>query len=60
MTTEERERMNELCRQIQAETDHREFSKLVLELSVLLEQRGNQLQEQQPNPSGSSPASGSG
>ena len=50
MTPEEKERMNELCRKIQVETNSLKFNELVLELSVLLEQRSNELREKpQPN-----------
>jgi hypothetical protein len=37
MTSEERERLKLLCQQIQAETDPRKFSELVLELTLLAE-----------------------
>ena len=40
MTSEERERMNRLCNQIQGEKDGKRLSALVSELDELLENRG--------------------
>ena len=37
MTSEEREKMNELCRQIQTEKNPEIFDQLVLELNELIE-----------------------
>jgi hypothetical protein len=45
MTPEERERMNELCRQIQIEKDPAKFSALVEELNKLLEEKEERLQK---------------
>ena len=43
MTSEQTERLKELCHKVQTETDRHKFKQLVLELSVLLEQRSNDL-----------------
>jgi hypothetical protein len=37
MTPEEVERMNELCKRIETEKDHKRFSQLLAELNKLLE-----------------------
>jgi len=44
MTAEERERMNELCRQIQAEKDQKKFSDLCEQLNQLLAKKDERLQ----------------
>ena len=46
MNREQRERMNELCQKIKAETDYHKFSELVLRLTALLEEVGSQLKNQ--------------
>jgi hypothetical protein len=43
MTSEERERMNWLCLEIQEETDHARFTALVRELNDLLESKEHRL-----------------
>jgi hypothetical protein len=45
MTAEERERMNELCRQIQVEQDQKKFSDLCEQLNRLLENKDERLQK---------------
>jgi hypothetical protein len=45
MTPEERERMNELCRQIQDEKDHQKFSSLIEELNRLLAKKDERLEK---------------
>jgi hypothetical protein len=47
MNPENRERMNQLCRQIQDEQDPDEFSALVAELEALLAENDRRLIEQQ-------------
>ncbi len=44
MTSEERERMNEICAQMQVEQDHRKFGLLLAELNDLLERKGHRLE----------------
>jgi len=44
MTAEERERMNDLCRQIQVEEDHKKFSDLCEQLNQLLAKKDERLQ----------------
>jgi hypothetical protein len=39
MTPEERERMDELCKAVQAEKDPRKFDELVRELNELIEEK---------------------
>jgi hypothetical protein len=46
MTTEEREPMNELCRQIQVEKDQRKFTALIEELNELLATKEERLEKQ--------------
>jgi hypothetical protein len=46
VTPEQRERMNELCRQIQVEQDQKKFIALVQELNDLLEQKEHRLEKQ--------------
>ena len=48
MTPEERERMNELCAQMQVEQDRWKFGQLLAELNNLLERKENRL-EPRPN-----------
>lgn len=43
MTPDERERMNELCRQIQVEKDQRKFAALIEELNELLAKKDERL-----------------
>ena len=43
MTSEQTERLKELCYKVQTEPDRHKFNELVLLLSVLLEQRSNDL-----------------
>jgi hypothetical protein len=55
MNREQRERMNRLCEQIKVETDHLKFSELVLRLTTLLEEVGNQLKNPSTEKSPSKP-----
>jgi hypothetical protein len=45
MTAEEREQMEELCRQIQVEKDQAKFTALIEELNRLLAQKDERLQK---------------
>ena len=45
MTSEERERMNKLCAQIQVEQDHAKFTKLITALNTLFEAKEHRLDE---------------
>jgi hypothetical protein len=45
MTPEERERMNELCRQIQDEKGQKKFSALIEELNQLLANKDERLEK---------------
>lgn len=44
MTSEERERMNELCQKIAVEQDHDRFVRLLRELNSLLERKEHRLE----------------
>ncbi len=46
MTPEDRERMNELCAQMQVEQDRWKFGQLLAELNNLLERKGHRLEPQ--------------
>ncbi len=48
MTPEEKERMNELCRQIQVEKDPQKFTELVSQLSALLDRKSERLHVVEP------------
>lgn len=49
MTSEEREKMNRLCRLIEEEKNPDRFSVLIQELNELLEQKENRLKKATPN-----------
>jgi hypothetical protein len=49
MTPEEHDRMLELCRKIQTETDQQKFSALIYEMSCLLERKQDQLAQNEPS-----------
>ena len=49
MTTEEKERMEWLCKQIQVEQDSSKFTKLITELNQLLQRKEHRLIEKQKN-----------
>lgn len=49
MTSEEREKMNKLCRQIQEEKDPNKFTELIRELNELLEKKEIRLKQTRPN-----------
>lgn len=49
MTSEEREKMNRLCKLIQEEKDPERFTELIQELNELLEQKENRLKKTAPN-----------
>jgi hypothetical protein len=48
MTPAERERMNELCRQIQDEKDQKKFSALIEELNRLLTNKEERFEKTSP------------
>jgi hypothetical protein len=50
MTVEQHERMTELCRRIQGESNPAEFTSLVAELSALLDEGGYPLRVQASPP----------
>jgi hypothetical protein len=51
MTSEERERMNQLCERIQIEKDTHRFTALVEQLNQLLEQTHRNLDSRKPKAS---------
>jgi hypothetical protein len=53
MTPEERDRMNQLCRQIETEQDPIIFSKLVNELDQLLRTKEQRIEARQQKPQSS-------
>ena len=49
MTSEEREKMNRLCKLVQAEKDPDRFAKLIQELNELLERKESRLKKTPQN-----------
>jgi hypothetical protein len=49
MTSEEREQMNKLCRQIAVEKDYGKFLQLIVELNDLLDTKAQRLEHKQPS-----------
>jgi len=49
MTSEEREKMNRLCKLVQEEKDPGRFAELIQELNELLEQKESRLKKTPPN-----------
>jgi len=49
MTSEEREKMNQLCKLIQDEKDPDRFTELIQQLNKILEQKESRLKKKPPN-----------